>query len=198
MAKEPRCGAVKTRLADDIGAVKAIAFYRKSLMKVSSRLVSDTRWHTVLAVTPDPSVCSLAWPRGCAVIPQGPGDLGDRMQRVFDRLPPGPVVIIGSDIPGIANRHIASAFTALGNDDVVIGPGHDGGYWLIGLRRTPRTPSIFQNVRWSSPHTYKDTLENLSGLRRLELEKLADVDDGKTYRALNETASRLVPPITRG
>ena len=57
------------------------------------------------------------------------------IQRILDALPPGPVVIIGSDVPGIRPHHIATAFRALGGSDAVLGPAIDGGYWLIGLKR---------------------------------------------------------------
>jgi len=58
------------------------------------------------------------------------------MQRLFERLPPGPVIIIGSDIPAIRAGHIAEAFKLIGRGDAVFGNATDGGYWLVGLRRT--------------------------------------------------------------
>ena len=57
-------------------------------------------------------------------------------------LPPGPVVVIGSDIPGITARHIAEAFRLLGRHAFVFGPARDGGYWLVGARRRPAGPVI--------------------------------------------------------
>jgi hypothetical protein len=193
MAKEPRCGAVKTRLARDIGAVTATGFYRRALASVSARLVPDPRWRTLIAVTPDASVHAPVWPAGADLIAQGDGNLGARMQRLFDCLPPGPVVIIGTDIPEITSRHIARAFSALGPYDAVLGPGDDGGYWLVGLRRTPRVAGIFANVRWSSPHTLDDTIANLEGSRVAMLERLGDVDDGAGFRRLGKAAGRVVP-----
>jgi glycosyltransferase A (GT-A) superfamily protein (DUF2064 family) len=110
-------------------------------------------------------------------IPQGLGNLGARMNRVFQRLPPGPVVIIGSDCPAMTPGHIAAAFAALGENDAVLGPSEDGGYWLIGLKRIPRVPKIFQNVRWSSPDTLADTLESFPKDWRVGiLPTLRDID----------------------
>ncbi len=196
MAKEPRCGAVKTRLAGDIGSVKATGFYRRTLANVSARLAKDPRWTTIIAVSPDASIGSAVWPHGPDLIGQGEGDLGMRMQRVFDCLPKGQVVIIGTDIPEISNRHISRAFAALGAKDAVLGPSDDGGYWLVGQRRSPRVLDIFADVRWSSPHTLNDTLVNLEGYRVAMLEKLEDVDDGKSYRRLGTAASRVVLPAS--
>lgn len=197
MAKEPRCGAVKTRLAGDIGAVSATGFYRSALASVSARLVPDPRWRTLIAVTPDASVHSAVWPAGADLIAQGHGDLGARMQRLFDCLPPGPVVIIGTDIPEITPARIAEAFTALGSHDAVFGPCDDGGYWLVGLRRSPSISSIFDNVRWSSEYTLADTLANLKGARVSLLEHLSDVDDGPGHRRLKSAGARMVLPPWR-
>ncbi len=110
-------------------------------------------------------------------IPQGGGDLGDRMGRVMRAAPTGPVCIIGADIPGITRAHIGRAFRALGNHDAVFGPAPDGGYWLIGLRRTAPPPStLFQGVRWSSPDALTDTISTLPGLRIAQIDTLRDVD----------------------
>lgn len=193
MAKEPRAGSVKTRLARDIGTVLATGFYRTSLNVLLRRVGHDPRWRTILAVSPDTSLFAPAWPTGTARAMQGRGDLGARMQRVFDGLPPGPVVIIGTDIPEIAPQHIAASFQALGNSDAVIGPGEDGGYWLVGLKRSPRIRAIFSGVRWSSAHTLADTLSNLNDAHVETLDILRDVDGGDDWRALKAHASRVIP-----
>ncbi len=156
MAKSPRLGGVKRRLSQEIGGTEAIRFYRACLTHTLMRLGADSRWQTLLAVTPDAEVTAPVWP-GChssriGILPQGRGDLGHRMQALFERLPPGPVVIVGSDIPGIGATEIARAFSLLGRADAVLGPAEDGGYWLIGLKRSPRVVRPFAAVRWSSRH----------------------------------------------
>ncbi len=104
------------------------------------------------------------------------------MANVARELPPGPVVIVGSDIPDIAPNHIAKAFRALGDNDAVFGPATDGGYWLVGLRRRPRFLDPFAGVRWSSVHALADTLANLAGRRVAFVDLLSDVDDGDSLR----------------
>jgi rSAM/selenodomain-associated transferase 1 len=178
--KEPRIGRVKTRLARQISAVAAWAFYRRCLADVLRRLGGDRRWTCWLALTPDRAVDArgLCPPGWCAVA-QGPGDLGRRMARIMRRMPPGPVVIVGTDIPDIRPDHVAAAFRALGRDDAVFGPASDGGYWLVGLRRRPARPEIFENVRWSTAFALADTLANLGpGRTAALLETLEDIDDG--------------------
>jgi len=179
MAKAPRIGRVKSRLARGIGRVGAWAFYRRTLAAVSRPLVADRRWTTWLAVSPDNAVHDdRAWPVDCPRFSQGNGDLGQRMGRVMDIMGPGPVIIIGADIPDIRRRHIAAAFAALGNHDAVFGPADDGGYWLVGLRRRPKITAIFEDVRWSTEHALADTCANLPSRTKIAwLETLVDVDD---------------------
>lgn len=174
-AKAPRLGTVKTRLARDIGPVAALQFYATTMRRITQRLARDPRWDTVLAVTPGDG----GWPAGVPRIAQGTGDLGDRMDRVMRTAPPGPVVIIGTDIPDIEPRHIAGAFARLGDHQAVFGPADDGGYWLIGLRRRPFTPRLAGPVRWSTEHALADTRKLLgAGVTTAMLETLTDVDDG--------------------
>lgn len=184
MAKTPLIGRVKTRLARDIGGVEAVRFFRTASAGLIRRLARDPRWQTVLALTPDRAVHEPGiWPDGLPRVAQGSGDLGARMGRLFRDLPPGPVVIVGADIPAIEAAHVAAAFAALGRHDAVLGPAEDGGYWLVGLKRRPRIADIFNGVRWSSVHTLEDTERNIraAGLKLARLESLADIDTGADH-----------------
>ncbi len=176
MVKRPACGAVKSRLAAGIGAVAATSAYRTMMYNSIRRLAFDRRWRFVLAVAPDNAVFEPFWPQSISLVAQGNGDLGDRMQRIMAGMPPGPVVIIGSDIAAMRPAHIARAFKKLGDVEVVFSPAGDGGYSLVGLKRSLRTPVIFNDVRWSSPHTLDDTLLNLGGLKAGYIEALHDID----------------------
>jgi len=131
MLKEPRAGRVKTRLGRDIGMTKAAWWFRHQTAQLIRRLNGDPRWKTYASISPDQSVMSRCWPNSLERMPQGGGNLGHRMARVFHSIPAGPVLIIGGDIPGITPALIESAFKALGNHDAVFGPAPDGGYWLI-------------------------------------------------------------------
>lgn len=187
-ARAPRFGAVKTRLARDVGRLAAWTFQRRALAAMLARLGRDPRWRLWLAVAPDAFARRPFRPRppkGARIVPQGPGDIGTRMAgafaRVFTQGPPGPVVLIGADIPGVRARHVALAFRRLGAHDAVFGPATDGGFWLIGFRRPP-PGTVFAGVRWSTPNALADTLANLDGLNVAPpLETLADVDDGRDY-----------------
>jgi rSAM/selenodomain-associated transferase 1 len=194
MAKSPIAGRVKRRLGCELGDVAAIRFYRASLSHTLQRLARDTRWRTVLAVDPDSSAADNVWPRGIARLTQGGGDLGRRMQRLLAILPPGPAIIIGSDIPAIRPTHVAQAFKLLGCADAVFGRAPDGGYWLVGLKRTPRVLAPFAGVRWSGPEALADTLANLRGKRVAYAATLSDVDTAEDFRRERVGGERLIGP----
>lgn len=182
-AKAPRMGRVKTRLAGDIGTVAAHAFARQTLHAVVPPLARDPRWLCWLAVSPDTAVHDRGlWPRVHGLVRQGAGDLGRRMAGVAHKMPTGPVVIIGTDVPAVRPSHIAQAFALLGRHDAVFGPAADGGYWLVGLNRRPVFRDIFQGVRWSTQHALSDTIANLpTHWSHALLEPLDDIDDGEAY-----------------
>lgn len=177
-AKRPRQGRVKSRLARDIGTVAAWRFYRGQLLGLLRRL-RDPRWRGWLALSPDSAVRDPGWPAGWRRFGQGQGDLGRRMIAAIAALPPGPVILVGSDIPGIDRGSIAHAFRLLQRHETVLGPSEDGGYWLIGFRRSQRLPDL-AGVRWSTPHALADT----AALLEAQLgdvgyaATLADIDTG--------------------
>ena len=213
MVKEPRMGYVKTRLSKDIGPIKATSFYRRTTNTIIKRLSIDPRWQTHIAIAPDTALNLPFWPEVNSISPkrssQGAGDLGDKMHTQFKKIGkrcgqgknnglnigPGPVLIIGTDIPEIKAVHIADAFKALKKKQALIGPSGDGGYWIIGQKRSPKLFDLFKNVRWSTEHTYNDTLENLDKEHWAITTPLSDVDNGPEYKTLNHHSCRLIPSI---
>ncbi|MFO7770994.1 MAG: DUF2064 domain-containing protein, partial [Roseovarius gahaiensis] len=62
-------------------------------------------------------------------------------------------------------------------NDAVFGPAPDGGFWLVGMKRTAPPPAgLFRDVRWSSEHTLADSIASLQGLRIGLTDTLNDVD----------------------
>lgn len=180
--KAPRLGTVKTRLARTIGDMEAWLFYRRLTAAALRRL--NGPWQIWLAVTPDRFAREgRFWPAHLPRRQQGTGDIGHRMARPILELPPGPVVIVGSDIPDLSRRHVQAAFAALGRHDAVFGPARDGGYWLVGLRRRPTRAHPFKpGIRWSSSHALADTLRHVGPNRsHVLLEPLSDIDTAADY-----------------
>ena len=115
---------------------------------------------------------------------QAAGDLGERMSEAFaaafseevDRC-----VLIGTDCPEIAEGILRAAFDALGRHDLVLGPATDGGYYLIGMRRTAAeraVPAVFRDIDWGSGDVFHSTLAKVEelGLRCALFAPLDDVD----------------------
>jgi rSAM/selenodomain-associated transferase 1 len=196
LARAPQAGRTKRRLAREIGAMAALRFYRGSLAQQIRRLARDGRWTLWLFVTPDNALGHPAW-QGIArskVRPQGQGDLGQRMKRPFRLLPPGPVVLVGSDIPAMRPAHIARAFALLGRHDLAFGPASDGGFWLIGARRTKPLPhALFAGVRWSTADALTDTRLGVPARFSIGLaDTLDDVDDARDLQRLREAPTTTV------
>lgn len=116
--------------------------------------------------------------------PQGDGNLGRRMQQAFEAAFEDNVataVIVGSDIPGISADIIRQAFEALRQKDLVLGPAKDGGYYLIGIRKSQtanRYGRLFEGINWGSDSVMAQTLQIAKdlGLQLARLESLADID----------------------
>ena len=184
--RAPVLGAGKRRLAREMGDLAALRFERLMFVRLLRRVGGDRRWRLRIAVTPDNTGRgALSWRQRIEAVGQGRGDLGARMRRALTGCPPGPAVLVGSDIPALGACHIAKAFRLLGRHDLVFGPAEDGGFWLVGARHPRHLPALFERVRWSGPDALADTLAGLP--RRLTVgfaDKLEDVDGADAYRRL--------------
>ena len=183
--KAPQIGAVKTRLAESIGAAAACAAYRQLVAVLLERL--RTLPEVELRFTPDGAIDEIrSWVKhGWTCQPQGAGTLGDRLQIAFAAsfaVSARRVVIIGSDCPSVRPEDIRRAWAALLTHDVVLGPATDGGYWLIGLRQ-PQS-GLFEGISWSTDSVFADTIVRARNaeLRVEILRELEDVDTEEDWR----------------
>ncbi|MBV9247811.1 MAG: TIGR04282 family arsenosugar biosynthesis glycosyltransferase [Acetobacteraceae bacterium] len=192
-ARAPRLGKVKRRLAAQMGARAALRFHQQMLHRLVRALRADRRFRTVLAITPDRAQVRL--PVHVLSIPQGSGDIGQRMHHACLRFRRGRVAVIGCDIPDASAADVVAAFRALGEAQAVFGPAADGGYWLVGL--SPRRPfRPFANARWSSEHALSDTLANFRHHRVALLRTLHDVDtvaDWQEWQQRSKRSTRFTP-----
>ena len=132
---------------------------------------------------------------------QGTGGLGRRMRVAFaDAFAGGcqSVVIIGTDIPDISAGILGSAFERLGSKDLVLGPAVDGGYYLIGLRRSAfdRADDLLSSaIPWGSDTVLQTTLSTAAD-KRLSVALLDTLQDVDRPEDLSVTTKRL-PGRTR-
>jgi rSAM/selenodomain-associated transferase 1 len=177
-ARTPEPGRVKTRLIPVLRAAEAAELYEALLLDTIDVVESCAR--TVVAFTPSGgrrTLERLLGPRR-RLLPQGPGDLGQRLARVFGLLCERgqPAMIVGSDCPAMTASRIRSAADRLRRADVVIGPSLDGGYDLIGLGRS--RPELFRDIPWSTGSVLETTLDRAreASLRVELLEATRDLD----------------------
>ncbi len=110
---------------------------------------------------------------------QSDGDLGIRMTVAFEQsfsLGIEQVAIIGTDCPKLKAEIIAKTFDELRDKDLVIGPAKDGGYYLIGLRRS--IPELFHEIQWGTNQVFAETMAIAQKLNLsiAVLPILADID----------------------
>jgi rSAM/selenodomain-associated transferase 1 len=134
-------------------------------------------------------------------LPQGSGDLGDRMVRAIAEVfaaGAARVIVVGTDCPDITSDLAEEAFERLATADVVLGPATDGGYYLIGLRRP--IPALFAGIAWGQETVLRETRKRADelGLATSLLTALSDVDRPEDLpvwqRAKGDSLSASNPP----
>jgi rSAM/selenodomain-associated transferase 1 len=180
-AKAPRPGAVKTRLIPALGAAGAARLHERLVERTLATAAAAGVGALELCGDPasDPFLAARAAAYGATLTGQGPGDLGARMHRAFERALVGgsAAILIGADCPALTLEYLREAGEGLASGyDGVIGPAADGGYVLIGLARVHS--SLFERIRWGGPDVLEDTRARFGALgwRCRELDALWDID----------------------
>jgi rSAM/selenodomain-associated transferase 1 len=192
-ARAPAAGRVKTRLAPALGREGAARLHARLLEKTlrTAKAARFCRVHLYCAPhSRDPHFSDLRRRYGVRLAAQGRGGLGERMHRALRRHPGA--VLIGSDCPALRPADLRTAARMLRQGaDAVFAPAEDGGYALIGVRRS--MPALFRGVAWGSSKVMAQTrlrLERL-GWRWRELRTVWDVDLPADLERLRR--SRLLP-----
>jgi len=122
------------------------------------------------------------------------GSLGERMRDAMASLfaeGASIVVLVGSDLPDITTSTIGDAIAMLRSEpeSLVLGPAHDGGYYLIAATTTP---NVFDGVEWGSPRVLAQTrsVAERQGLRVQLIDWLRDVDTADDLRAVRAPRTR--------
>ena len=189
MARVPRAGSCKTRLAAAIGPAHAAALYRAMLLDTLHAVerACDARL-VVMAAPEDDGVAGLAAiaPAPWEVVPQAGDGLGARLANAFGALGAdgGAVALVYSDSPTAPWDAGGRALASFDGDGRVaralMGPCDDGGYWLIALSRVDgHALGILEGIAWSTPRVQEQTRARCAalGLSLSELPSAYDVDD---------------------
>lgn len=162
-AKEPLAGQVKTRLAQSTSAEWAQRVSRAFLEDSLDRFARIEAYR-VIAYSPASAETyfSQLARQQYSLFPQGEGDLGQRLKNFFDDYRGQRwqrIVAVGSDSPNLPIEYIEQAFRLLKENDLVIGPAFDGGYYLIGCG--PREFPIFDGIPWSTSRVLEESVRRL-------------------------------------
>ncbi|MCW3091541.1 MAG: glycosyltransferase [Ferruginibacter sp.] len=183
--RNPVSGKVKTRLAKTIGNEKALTVYNRLLThtrQVTQYLSCDKFLYYSDTIDENDNWQNELYQKKL----QPDGDLGQRMSGAFTQLFEkgyDKLIIIGSDCLELDKSIINKAFEMLSDNEVVIGPSSDGGYYLLGMKSY--FPDVFLNKQWSTSTVLKDTLQDLTvaQISVAKLEILNDVDEEKDLPA---------------
>ena len=178
-------GMVKTRLAKDIGIDTALDVYQELVHhthKITKKIeVDKSVYYSEYVEIED------IWDNGDYKLTSQKGmTLGEKMSNAFDEAFDSykKVVIIGSDCYDLNSKLIKTAFEMLEENDLVVGPAKDGGYYLLGMREY--FPQLFQDKEYSTDKVLSDLLEEAEELE-LSVNKLPVLSDIDTLEDLKET-----------
>lgn len=181
----PVPGRTKTRLIPLLGPQKAAELQKRLTEQTlaTARAVLSSRKITV-AIHFNGGDAGLIrqWldpENRLTITPQSNGDLGARMNNGFKQAFKQGIsraVLIGTDCPNLSSSILVQAFELLADNDLVLGPALDGGYYLIGLRGP--APSLFTDIAWGTDQVFSITQARAAArtLTVALLEPLADVD----------------------
>ena len=145
MAKAPKPGEVKTRLASSLSPAAAVAFYC-CLLDDTLTLARSLGDVEVAIMCPDSDVNDLTQLAGseASVVAQKGEGLAAGLTSVFAHFADDHqrrTIAFNSDSPHLPRSVLEDAFTTLAEHDVVVGPTDDGGYYLVGAKAS--NPTLF-------------------------------------------------------
>jgi rSAM/selenodomain-associated transferase 1 len=194
MAKAPRAGKVKTRLAPPLSLEESAALNLSFLQDTAENLaavVAQGHAAGLVCYTPvgDEAAFDGLLPPGFALVPQRGHGFGERLLHAAQDILGfgfGSVCLIDSDSPTVPRAAFEQAVEGLARpgDRIVLGPADDGGYYLIGLKHAHS--EVFAGIDWSTPAVFAQTCARARtvGLELVQLPRWYDVDDAATLATL--------------
>jgi hypothetical protein len=184
----PTPGSTKTRLIPALGPEGAADLHRQMTehtLAAVGPVISEEVALQVRYEGSDENTMKGWLGRDLSYVPQGTGDLGERMRRAFtDSFEEGfdKSIIIGTDCPSRDAADVEEALKLLEENTLVLGPAIDGGYYLIGIRsNAPHWlyELVFENIPWGTDQVFNATMNVLAetGIDVGLLDEKADVDE---------------------
>lgn len=176
-AKNLEKGKVKKRLAKDLGNQKALELYQEFCVHTMTNTF-DIPGRRMLFYSEFIQNGDIWGSDDYMKFVQNGENLGQRMAEAFKLAfdKSEKVVIIGTDCMELTRNIIMEAFDRLEQDDIVLGPANDGGYYLLGMNSFH--PELFENIDWSTEKVLEQTKARIEPLNLsvFELPELIDID----------------------
>ena len=194
MAKWHGFGRCKTRLSKDIGksnSAKVQSVMTNHTVSVAKSLQKIKLIDISIAISGLGKKNCRRWSNDLGIKKfnlQGKGCLGEKMKRqiiinkkfcVRNKIKN--IIFIGTDLPDLCHQDLLNTLKELQQNDLILGPSNDGGYWLIGLSEKIISTHLylpFINIRWGTENVLQNTIDNFASikLKYKLLDKKIDID----------------------
>jgi rSAM/selenodomain-associated transferase 1 len=191
MAKEPHPGKTKTRLSPPLTHLQAADLYAALLLDTIAMLAGLEGIDLAVAISPPESkkYFQRITPGETLLMSIEGVDIGDCLIQALGRLLDHgyrKVIALNADGPSLPIAYLHQAVESLDDRDIVLGEGHDGGYYLVGIKRLHSI--LFQDIAWSTRRVLAQTLDQVSraGLSVSLTPVWYDIDTIQDLRRLKE------------
>ena len=199
MAKWHAYSRCKTRLSKDIGKICSANVQRKMTehtVKVAKYIENKGLIDVSLAISGLGMKKSKRWSNELGIKNfnlQGKGCLGEKMRRQillnkkFALRKKRNIIFIGTDLPDLCHMDLINTLTKLKNNDLILGPSNDGGYWLIAFSKRLLSTDLyfpFINIKWGSEDVLQQTMKNATSIdlthdllhKKIDIDTIIDIE----------------------
>ena len=201
MAKWHAFGRCKSRLAKDIGkcnSAKVQSVMTNHTISVAKSLQRNELIDISIAISGLGVKNCKRWSEKLGIKKfnlQGKGCLGEKMKRqiimnrkfcVQNKITN--IIFIGTDLPDLCHLDLLNTIKYLEQNDLILGPSNDGGYWLIALSEklfSKHSYLPFINIKWSKANVLQKTFKNFSSIdlryqllrEKIDLDTIIDLEN---------------------
>ena len=201
MAKWHGFGRCKTRLSRDIGkknSARVQSVMTNHTVSVAKSLQRINLIDISIAMTGLGKKNCIRWSKKLGIKKfnlQGKGCLGEKMKRQINinkkfctKNKIKNIIFIGTDLPDLCHLDLLNTIWELKQNDLILGPSNDGGYWLIGLSEKIISKHLylpFINIEWSKENVLQNTIDNFASLKfkckfldkKIDIDKIVDIEN---------------------
>lgn len=163
MAKQPIAGRTKTRLIPPFNPQQAADLFEALMMDTIQLVLRIPNLEITIAFSPSSATEYFNRSRfpQTALLPVDGSNIGECLYETAKMMITNNhsrIILMNSDGPSLPPDYILQAYALLENNDLVIGPSEDGGYYLCGFKKL--FPQLFQGITWGSARVLGQTLES--------------------------------------